>query len=162
MGLNVYVYKNVKITEEEEDFDFSAYVIDKNWMYKVKNLEYDKNYTGDIQNSSVSYPYSSHNRFRETLIKIIGRNDLLDKDGKIMWSPLEKELEMPFYELINFADNEGCLDFEISKKLYDEFLFWKEKAMLYFFNDDYSKEKYLKWIEVFENGKEINAVVVFR
>ena len=160
MGLSVRVYKNIKRTDNDDDCNFTSYVIDENWRYKVKNLEYDKNYKGDCTDANVSYAYSTHNRFRETLIKIIGRNDLLLKDGKIDWVNLEHEKDMPFYELINFADNEGCLDFEISSILYNNFIEWKDKAVKFLANDDYTKGNYLKWLDVFEVGKD-NGVVVF-
>ena len=163
MGLDIMVYKNVKTTDSEEEYQFTAIVIDENWDYKIKNLEYGKNYTGEIVNASVSYGYSTHNRIRESLIKIIGRNYLLLKDGKIDWNKLEyeHESEMPFYELINFADNEGCLDFEISTKLHSQFVEWQDEAVKHLSDNDYFKEKYFDWMNVFEKGKEINSVVVF-
>lgn len=161
MGLAVRVYKNIKRTDNEDEYDFTAFVIDENWRYKVKNLEYNKDYKGDYTNDDVNYAYSTHNRFRETLIKIIGRNDLLLKDGRIDWVRLEDEKKMPFYELINFSDNKGCLDFEISTILYQNFVKWKDEAVKYLANDDYFKENYLNWLNIFKNGKEANSVVVF-
>jgi len=161
MGLDIMVYKNVKTTDSEENYNFTAFVIDEKWKYKIKNLEEEKNYTGERVDSSVSYAYSTHNRFRETLIKIIGRNDLLLKDGRIDWPKLEDENQMPFYELINFADNEGCLDFEISTKLYAQFIEWQDEAVKHLSSDDYFEEKYFDWLDVFEKGKEANSVVVF-
>lgn len=160
MGLAVSVYKNIKRTDNEDDYDFIAYVIDDNWKYKVKNLEYDKLYKGKCTDADVSYAYSTHNRFRETLLKIIGRDDLLLKDGKIDWVRLKDEKKMPFYELINFADNEGCLDFEINTILYRNFMEWKDKAVKFLADDKYTKNNYMNWLDVFEDGKD-NGVVVF-
>lgn len=162
MGLAVSVYKNIKRTDDEEDYDFTAYVIDESWKYKIKNLEDGKQYIGEHTDADVSYAYSTHNRFRETLLKIIGRNDLLLEDGKIDWVRLEDEKKMPFYELINFADNEGCLDFEISTILYQNFVEWKDEAVKLLADNDYFKDNYLNWLNVFENGKEAGSVVVFR
>ena len=39
MGLDVRTYGNIKLAENEEDADFTAYVIDEEWKYKIKNLQ---------------------------------------------------------------------------------------------------------------------------
>ena len=161
MGLDVSVYKNIKRTDVEDEIDFTAFVIDESWKYKIKNLEDGKDYKGEPTDADVRYAYSTHNRFRETLLKIIGRNDLLLENGKIDWVRIENEKQMPFYELIWFADNEGCLDFEISNILYNDFLKYKELAVKYLADDDYTLQKYLDWLNVFLDGKEANSVVVF-
>lgn len=49
MGLVVITYGNVKITENQEDADFTAFVIDEDWKYKIKNLQYGKAYIGDFK-----------------------------------------------------------------------------------------------------------------
>jgi hypothetical protein len=156
MGLDVMVYGNIKITENEENADFTAYVIDEDWKHKIKNLQDGKGYTGDVVFRGVSYPYSSHNRFRERLIKLIGREDLLDSEGKIKWHELPPEI--PFYDFINFADNEGCLDWEVSSTIYSDFEKFNEKAKLKM--HEYDLMKYEIWLETFEFGKN-NGVVVF-
>lgn len=127
MGLDVKVYKNIKLIDSyEEDYDFKAYVIDQSWEYKIKNLVKNGNYKGDLAYYEISYPYSSHNRFRESLITLIGRSDLLDSNGAIKWELLSPDI--PFYDFINFADNEGCLDWEISAKIFDDFFKFKDKV----------------------------------
>lgn len=161
MGLSVCIYKNIELANEE-NYDFEAFVIDKNWEYKIKNLENHGLYKGDLCNIRVSYAYSSHGRFRESLVRLISRDDLLIKGKQLVinWQKLEKEIKMPFYELINFADNEGCLDFEISQKLYNNFVEWKDKAMDFYSHDEYYKNKYCEWLNIFEKGKD-KGVVVF-
>jgi hypothetical protein len=47
MGLDVRTYGNIKLAENEDDYLFTAFVIDENWKHKIKNLEYGKSYTGD-------------------------------------------------------------------------------------------------------------------
>ena len=71
MGLDVRTYVNIKLAENEDESDFTAYVIDEDWKYKIKNLQDGKAYTGDFVFRGVSYSYSAHNRFREKLIKLI-------------------------------------------------------------------------------------------
>jgi len=157
MGLDVRTYGNIKLADNEKDADFMAYVINEDWKHKIKNLQDGKAYNGDDVFSGVSYSYSSHNRFREKLVKLIGRKDLLDSEGKIKWDELPAEI--PFYDLINFADNEGCLDWEVSNTIYSDFEKYNEKAKLEMHSFDYSD--YLTWLETFKSAKNNQGVVVF-
>ena len=156
MGLDVRTYGNIKLAEKEEKADFTAFVIDEDWKHKIKNLQDGKSYNGDVVFRGVSYACSSHNRFREELIKLIGRTDLLDLEGRIKWMELPKDI--PFYELINFADNEGCLDWEISKVIYSDFEKYNEIAKIKMSDYDYSN--YEIWLETFKAAKD-DGVVVF-
>lgn len=156
MGLDVRVYKNVKITDNEEYHDFFACVIDDKWKHKIKNLQENKRYTGNRAFVGISYNYSYHSRFREVLIRLIERADLLDAQGKIDWNNLDSKI--PFYDFIDFADNEGCLDWEISAIIFSDFEKYNEKAKQELNEYDYSN--YEKWLETFKIAKD-NGVVVF-
>lgn len=156
MGLSINVYNNLKITDKNQDNSFEMYVIDESWKNKVKNFEYGKSYTGDLINNSLSYPYSSHNRFREALIRLIQRADLLDDAGYIKWNELP--IDLPFIDLIDFADNEGCLDFEVAKNLYEDFEQWKLDAEKYL--SEYELEVYKKWKQICKDASN-NGVIVF-
>jgi hypothetical protein len=156
MGLDVRVYKNVKITDNDEDYNFFARVIDEKWKYKIKNLEENKHYVGNRVFVGISYNYSYHSRFREVLIRLIERDDLLNTQGKIDWSNLE--LDIPFYDFIDFADNEGCLDWDISAVIFSDFEKYNNKAKQELNEYDYSN--YEKWLETFKIAKD-NGVVVF-
>lgn len=157
MGLNVCVYGNIKLSKNEDEAVFTAYVIDKKWDYKIKNLINEGEYVADKIYSGVSYPYFTHNRFREKLIGIIGRDDLLDSQGKVKWSELTDDL--PFYDFIDFADNEGCLDWEISEKIYGDFSKYHNvaKNTLNFIDI----EHYEIWLETFKFATENKGVVEF-
>ena len=108
MGLDVRTYGNIKLAENEEEADFTAYVIDEDWKHKIKNLQDGKAYTGDVVFRGVSYPYSAHNRFREKLVKLVGREDLLDNEGRIKWGELPSEI--PFYVSFLFV---ACFPFSV-------------------------------------------------
>lgn len=161
MGLDISVYKNVKRTDSDEDYDFHAFVIDPDWEHKIKNLEKDQNYEGEITNGTISYGYSSHNRFREHLLKLQNREDLLEDGGTINWELTGKETKLPFQELINFADNEGCLDWETNEILFNDFKKYEDEAIKYSETQFYFIENYKNWLNIFENGKQKNSVVVF-
>lgn len=66
-----------------------------------------------------------------------------------------------FQELIDFADNEGVIGSELSKKLFEDFQAYHDKA------EEYSKtitdgmfwfERYCNWEKAFEMAKEGGAV----
>ena len=155
MGLYVKVYGNIKLAENEEDANFKAFVIDEDWNYKIKNLQDGKNYTGEVLYCGVSYSCSMHNRFRERLVKLVGREDLLDGEGKIKWAELP--IDIPFYDFIDFADNEGCLDWEVSNTIYSDFVKYNEKAKLEM--DYHFYTLYETWLETFMSAKDGNVVV---
>lgn len=159
MGLDVSVYRNVKVTKDEEDYDFEAFVIDKSWEYKINNLKKDAIYIGEICEAQTGYSYSSHYHFRKELLRLTSNNNFISGDD-IDFDTLDGNADIPFYELINFADNEGCLDWEISEKLYHQFELYKDVAKEYF-KDKKWYNKYLEWMEIFKEGKNINSVVVF-
>lgn len=156
MGLDVRVFGNIKLAENENDADFTASVAHEEWKHKIKNLQYRKEYSGDVVFTGVSYSYSAHNRFRELLIRLIDRDDLLDNKGEIRWRELTSEI--PFYDFIDFADNEGCLDWEISSIIYNDFEKFKDKAKLIM--NEYEFSRYQTWLETFKFAKN-NGVVQF-
>lgn len=161
MGLAVSVFKNIKKTNDDENYDFTAYVIAPTWEHKIKNLENRAKYVGQRSEGNISYPYSSHNRFREHLLKMQGKHHLLKQDGTVDWERLDTEPDTPFYDLINFADNEGCLDWETNEKLFNDFKAWEGEAVKYAETTYNFDENYKRWLNIFENGKQRDAVVVF-
>lgn len=166
MGLDVSVYQNYRvldINEDDDDYDynFNALSLEDEWEDRMKNLEKGKYYAGDRVAHLISYPYSSHNRFREQLIRLIGRSDLLlSHDGTIDWEALYPEKNLPFYELVYFSDCEGVLDWETSEKLYNDFKNHEFLAKQVFKNEEYNLRRFNEWMETFELGKN-KGVVVF-
>lgn len=148
MGLDVTVYQNIKKSESEDDYSFLAFTLEP-FKDRVKNLEWHQKYDGDaVFHHSTGYGY--HAAFRSDLSEMVGVE-------RGFWRENEYPSDKPFYELINFADNEGCIDWESSASLYADFVEWDEKAKE-FFGEEYPN--YSKWMQVFEFGKE-NGVVDF-
>lgn len=156
MGLSVKVYQNIKEVSDKEEYDFDAYVISEEWNYKIKNLKNRGFYNGDCVFKGISYPCTAHNRFREKLIILIDRMDLIKPDGTIDWDNLKPDV--PFYDFIYFADNEGCLDFEVSEKIYQDFKEWEVKAQ--FLLTGWVLDKYNEWLQAFNLSRQ-NGVLVF-
>lgn len=157
MGLDVRVYGNVKSAESDSDYSFKAFVISDSWKYKIKNLKENTYYDGDCIFRGISYGYSYHSRFREILVRLIDRIDLLKTNGEINWSELPSGIS--FHDFIDFADNEGCLDWEISEIIYLDFEKYNEKAKVELDTRTYSV--YATWMKTFESAKNNRGVVVF-
>ena len=85
------------------------------------------------------------------------KDTVLLADGKIKWSELPSDI--PFNALIDFADNEGCLDWEISGTIYSDFEKYNEKAKSEL--DEYNYSRYETWMKTFEAAKNNRGVVVF-
>lgn len=160
MGLNVNVWKNVRVAENQDsdDFDFVADAADGMWDYRMINLEYGKHYTGDKCDCTVSYGWSSHFSFRKLLLTIAGRTDLILADGQINWEKLLDEKELSFYKFINFSDSMGCMDWETSAEIYEDFVKFSNYDFTVF---PYFYGIYFDWLEVFKHGKEKGSVVEF-
>lgn len=156
MGLDVSTYVNIRIVDDPEKADFCAFVSSPECDFKIKNLKGGEYYCGDRIHRGVSYPYSSHNRFREKLIKLIDRTDLLDDKGEINWRTLTWSI--PFYDFINFSDCEGCLDHEVSSTIYSDFVRYNNQAKESMSENDYFR--YETWMYTFETAMD-NGVVVF-
>lgn len=156
MGLDISIYKDVKKASKKQiengDYAFKAFVISDSWKDRVKNLDYDSFYVGKNVSTNFGCGYSSHGLFRDQLTEVTGKN-------KNWRNETEKE-PSDFFELINFADNEGCLDWEVSEKLYNDFERNKNKALGMFADDDVFIWKYESWLEIFQVAKD-NGVVVF-
>jgi len=121
MGLDVRVYTDVQLVTpkyEQDDerwydeWDFKAYVIDERWKDRINNLENHGLYKGKKADVDVHYTYSTHGWLRDKLCVLIDRVDYYWRNS----TPPSKDI--PFVEFIDFADNEGCLDWEVSEKLY--------------------------------------------
>ena len=159
MGLSVTVYKNIKPCNDE-DANFVAYVINDSWKWKIKNLGYGQAYKGDfIDNVGIDCGYGFHGLFRGFLLKIAGRQDLVGNDGKVDYDKIYKEKSLPFFDLIDFADNEGCLDWEASEKILVDFELYSEKASQS--DNAVMSERYVKWHDVFRAAVEHKGVIVF-
>ena len=154
MGLDVRVYQDVRLVDEGDDYSFEAMVVDEDWNERIKNLKNGALYDGTLVGNFISYAYSAHNRFRESLSELIGlgKNGWENGNGKL-------DRETPFYEFFEFADNEGCMDFETSQNLFNDFELFENLATKSL--DAYFIDNYNSWKQVFKLGKE-NGVVVFR
>lgn len=166
MGLDITVYKNVKplikdgehvhgdydrdlLEEEFSDlYMFTAFVITPEWNDRIKNFNIDYYYYGEPV-YEFGYGYSYHSNFRNKLGLLVGL-----ADGE--W--LDITNDKPFFEICQFADNEGVMDFECAAELYKDFLEYKEKAYELYADDEWLLRRYEDWLEATRLAKEDGAI----
>jgi len=155
MGLSVSVYKDLVLSNEDEG-DFYVEQITPEWDWKIKNLVKGAWYKAGFYKEALDYAYSSHLKFRKELLKLIGRQKLIHPyTDDIVWGLIPKD--MPFEPLINFADNEGVLDWEVCTTLYNTFVGYLPLATQSL--DAYYLERYENWLLAFELAKDNGAIV---
>ena len=153
MGLTVKLHTGLTETDIN-DYTFSAYVIDKDWKHYIKNLTYDGYYKAEKSEMLFEYPCSYHNSFRRELCMIIGK----DKDAWFC-DYSEWDNTLPFSKFFQFADNDGCLDWETCYELYRDFYNYqaiaKEKL-----NKTYY-ETYSWWLKAFKKASVKLGVIQY-
>lgn len=148
MGLDISAYR--KLTKIDVTFDADDQPIDRKTgeplddYYRVyANPDFPGRESGLVDRAVYGYEDSEHvfsrsyggyNRWREELAKLAG----YPKAERVMWGVKEdlhamslwsgQVTEGPFYELINFADNEGTIGPVVAAKLLRDFIEWDDRA----------------------------------
>jgi len=110
--------------------------------------------TGDFRAGS----YGGYNAWRNQLCQMAH-----GVDSEVFWSD-SKYRGTAFYELINFADNEGCIGPRTSAKLASDFMANQAKAEAFAASDamaiegDWFLKKYNEWRKAFEVAAKGGAV----
>jgi hypothetical protein len=87
--------------------------------------------------------YSGYNTWREQLASLVGTTP------ERVWAG--KDEPTAFYELINFADNEGFIGPKTSAKLHADFVAHYDMARSFIVEDrDWFLRKYCDWMKAFE------------
>jgi hypothetical protein len=97
--------------------------------------------------------YSGHGWFRDNLALLVG---YLSAEAR--WTD---EAAGPFLELIDFADNEGCIGSVVAAKLAADFAKWQERAEKFapsLREGDYWLATYANWRKAFEMAADSGAV----
>lgn len=153
MGVVISVYTNIK-KSTVNDYCFRAFVLSDKWNDRIKNLEINSFYKGQYHPQK-TFEYSStiHNTLRSELCEILNRHRNEWKD--------DMDDSIPFYELFEFGDNEGCMDWESCSNLYDDFMTYKKQFMLKHNNNQFARDIYQKWIDILKCAKDNKGVIVF-
>ena len=87
--------------------------------------------------------YSGFGGFRSILCSVV-----LDVDVRELWATADNYRYEPFFELLNFADNEGCIGPIAARNLHEDFVANRSKVAASLAGEDaYFMEKYDLWTE---------------
>lgn len=157
MGLDITAYKGLKKTDRKVDLNSEQweekYEDDKKLQWWHPGViafteEYWPGRSGGIEASTV-YTYEEKYEFRAGSYSWYGQfRDSL----KTLTFASE------FEELINFADNEGVIGAEASKRLHAAFVKSREEYEKRYLEDPYFVQKYSLWTKAFELASDNGAV----
>jgi len=181
MGLDIHYYSNIKevkkFTGDEDYDDYEIIINEQYYKYQLGSLceefIYDKT-NESIEGSFRAGSYSGYNQWRNSLAIMAGYGS-----SEYVWKNFEKDrryiklqkinkkdIKMkPFYELIHFSDCEGYIGTETSKKLYQDFVDFEDKAIDFDSSPGgptsrWFYERYKEWKNAFEVASD-NGVVCF-
>lgn len=161
MGLDITAYQNLQavreLTHEERDWggvkdDDSLVTL---WHFNSDFPDHEEGlpkYTAFTAENEFGFragSYSGYNHWRDELAKLAGH-----ESDKAAWK--NGADGKPFYELINFADNEGVIGPKIAAKLAKDFADNQAKADAH--EDEYFRERYGYWRKAFEMAAQNGAV----
>lgn len=96
--------------------------------------------------------YGGYNQFRDSLAQLVGHR------ADDYWSGLNdpERKTWPFYELVNFADNEGVLGTDACRNLLEDFQNFQHHYYLAHTGSDggYDRERYDEWIRALKLGAD--------
>lgn len=127
MGLDIHACSSVKLyegpfnedgTPEDDDEPRLLYNMPP-FVGRAPDILNDTYYWVEGDTWFAGMPYSTYNRWRSALARMAGYDS--DQD---CW----EQSAGPFWELINFADNEGCISSSIAAKLADDFERFRPQA----------------------------------
>lgn len=84
--------------------------------------------------------YGGYNAFREELSRLA-----LGVEPEEVWQDPDRFRDRPFFELINFADNEGTIGSEAAADLHADFVAYMPMAVERWTDDSYDFGKYTTW-----------------
>ncbi len=156
MGLDVSAHCCVTPVEDTTRNDDWHHEHDHVNLYK--NPSFPAQFEGMIEGWHDAYdsyhfcagPYSRYNRWRAELCRAVH-----NVEPEIVWNDASYAGE-PFYELINFADNEGTIGTAVCGKLMRDFA--AHGVILKRGRDRYFAHKYDQWAEAFRMGANGGAV----
>lgn len=162
MGLDITAYKQIQKVEAIDDggdfyvkgtddlVDFHA-TINPDFKERAEDIEDNSCYSAVDSFGFKAGSYGGYNAWRNSLARIAGYKKV---DGRFDSGAWESR-EGAFYELINFSDCEGVIGSSVSKKLYQDFLSFDEKATQ---EGEYFYPTYINFMTAFKFASESGAV----
>ena len=164
MGLDVSAFSKVENVDDETEIDgtFVRLYLNRSFLERADGLV-EGLYSYDKKVEFRAGSYSAYNAFRDLLARFA-----LDAPAEDVWKDPGRFHGRPFYELINFADNEGTIGPRTSAKLARDFRenagkafdFAKaiDKTAHFAGIDEYFVETYQLFAEAFDLAADGGAV----
>lgn len=152
MGLSAAPFRTATLTEPHERTDqcpeddhVLAFILDPDFHRSLRGLKAGRCYKVSDPEVTVRSSYSGHNRFREELARVF-----LGVTPGSIWDDPDIYADRPFFELIQFADNEGTIGPEAAADLATDFTEgrdrWEADPRL----QPWARETYVEWAAAFE------------
>lgn len=148
MGLDITAYERITLTDDEITDANVGVTHDRMWVNpnfpgRANDIKHGGVYRIDgfvLRFSAGSY--GGYNNWRDMLARMVGH-----ASAEVAW---RNPSPGPFMELINFADNEGTIGSDVSRKLADDFEVWQKTADQH--PDEYFRRMYALWRRAFETA----------
>lgn len=176
MGVYIRAKKPIKFLMTEEEYNNSSseeqkviYDNDKAFcLYTLKGFEPTEHLTQfqwgyweceTPTDNGISLPYSTWGSFRTLLASLVDEN----YTSHNYWLDNGTFADKPFYEIINFADNEGCFDYKICEELIKDFEQFYDKAQELYNKKDTEWNWYLykSVMQIIQDCIECKGVVYY-
>lgn len=152
MGLSAYAYRLATLTDEHERNDACyendhvlAFILGDEFRRSLRGLNAGRCYKVSDRAITVSNSYSGHGRFREVLARVF-----YDKAPRDIWNDPDAYVDQPFFELLQFADNEGTIGPLAAADLARDFAEGREQWNAALEVSEWVRSTYDEWAEAFE------------
>lgn len=161
MGLDVTAYRKVRlVANDPSNEDLFRALVNPQFPGRADDLQDGGAYEYEDTMRGWSASCSTYGEWRNELAKLAGYPERLHvghRGPRLLHSAGAWESSGgPFWELINFADNEGCIGADVSAKLATEFAEFQAKAEAH--RDPWFRSMYDLWRAVFEFAADGGAV----
>ena len=157
MGLDISYYETITpadCTREQVEDEYERYIhwyTVEGFESRLDGIEGEYMEVSGQRGGFRAGSYGGYNHWRNLLAQVIH-----DKDAEYFWST--SPCDGPFYELINFADNEGCIGPKTCAKLAKDFEDYGEKFASDPRVDDWDRQKYMDWCRAFQCAANTGCV----
>ncbi|KVN82401.1 hypothetical protein [Burkholderia ubonensis] len=167
-GLDITAYSGLKIVESPvlssdgmPQRENQVILESGDFPERFRGLESGKVYQFESSFDFRAGSYSGYNAWRNKLAKLAGyqpstsvRNDVVElRYDETAW----KLDHGPFWELIDFSDAEGTIGPDVCRKVYQDFVQYRDQAAQV--ADAYFYESYGDWMKAFEMCANHGAIV---
>lgn len=163
MGLDCTAYRKIQPIElppETEDTPdgIGRLIVNTDFPERADGIK-DGYYTFAEEFDFAAGSYGGYGGFRNQLAKLAGYSPVMADDHPYAAGAWE-QTSGPFWELINFADNEGVIGPATSAKLAKDFAEFQPKAdaLDASLDNTYFQERYARWRKAFEIAQDGGAV----